>query len=43
MAIRGTYNIIRGTTWEFLRAGWWLLHIIAVVLVAYLGFLFWPR
>ncbi len=25
-------------TWGFLRAGWWILHIVTIVAVAYLGY-----
>lgn len=36
-------NTLDGTTWEFLRPGWWISHVLAVVIVAWLGFIFWPR
>ncbi|MDP2859446.1 MAG: hypothetical protein Q8P50_15920 [Bacillota bacterium] len=38
-----TKNVLDETTWEFLKTGWWISHILAIVIVAYLGFLFWPR
>ena len=25
-------------TWGFLRTGWWILHIVGIVVVAYLGY-----
>lgn len=25
-------------TWGFLRSGWWVLHIVAIIVVAYLGY-----
>ncbi len=25
-------------TWGFLRSGWWILHIVAIIVVAYLGY-----
>ncbi len=36
-------NPVNGTTWQFLGIGWWVLHIVSILIVAYLGFLFWPR
>ncbi len=30
-------------TWGFLQTGWWILHIVAIVLVFYLGYLFGPE
>ncbi|MDI6871720.1 MAG: hypothetical protein QME79_10280 [Bacillota bacterium] len=36
-------NLLNGTTWEFLQTGWWVLHIIAIVGVFWLGHLLWPR
>lgn len=30
-------------TWSFLKTGWWILHIIAVALVFYLGYLYAAR
>lgn len=30
-------------TWGFLQTGWWILHILAIVLVFYLGYLFGPE
>jgi hypothetical protein len=27
-------------TWGFLQLGWWVLHIVAVVAVFYLGYLY---
>lgn len=38
-----TKNVLDETTWEFLKTGWWISHILVIVIVAYLGFLFWPR
>jgi len=32
-----SHNVLDGTTWEFLRGGWWVLHIIAILAVFYLG------
>ncbi|MGE5405160.1 MAG: hypothetical protein ACM3PP_09475 [Candidatus Saccharibacteria bacterium] len=37
--IRETKTIELGT-FSFLQLGWWVLHIIAIVLVFYLGHLF---
>ena len=25
-------------TWGFLRSGWWILHVVAIIVVAYLGY-----
>ena len=25
-------------TWAFLRSGWWVLHIVAIIVVAYIGY-----
>lgn len=36
-------NPVDNTVWEFLRAGWWILHVAAIIGVAYLGRLYWPR
>lgn len=33
-------NPVDGTTWEFLRGGWWVLHVVAIVGVYYLGRMF---
>ncbi|MGE5390738.1 MAG: hypothetical protein ACM3PE_06695 [Deltaproteobacteria bacterium] len=30
-------------TWAFLRTGWWILHLVAVALVFYLGYLYGAR
>lgn len=30
-------NVLDGSTWEFLRSGWWIVHVIALVGVFYLG------
>jgi hypothetical protein len=30
-------------TWAFLRTGWWILHIIAIVGLFYLGYLYGAR
>lgn len=27
-------------TWGFLRTGWWVLHVVAILVVAYLGYWF---
>ncbi len=35
-------NPVDGTTWEFLKSGWWVLHIIAIGLVFWLGHVLWP-
>ena len=37
-----TRNPIDHTTWEFLKPGWWLVHIVAIIALLYLGSLFWP-
>ncbi len=37
--ISNRYNL---GTWGFLQAGWWILHIAAIVLIFYLGYLFGP-
>lgn len=26
--------------WQFLRAGWWFLHIVSIIGLFYLGYLF---
>ncbi len=25
-------------TWGFLRTGWWVLHVVGILIVGYLGF-----
>jgi hypothetical protein len=25
-------------TWGFLRSGWWVLHVVGIIVVAYLGY-----
>jgi hypothetical protein len=30
-------NVLDGSTWEFLRGGWWIVHVIALIAVFYLG------
>lgn len=35
-------NSLDGTTWEWLGAGWWVLHVVSIALVFYLGHLLWP-
>lgn len=25
-------------TWGFLRAGWWVLHVVAILAVGYVGY-----
>ncbi len=34
---------VANTTWAFLRPGWWILHVIAIVGVAWLGSMMWKR
>jgi len=29
-------------TYAYLRTGWWVLHVVAIAAVFYLGHLFWP-
>jgi hypothetical protein len=36
-------NPADGTSFEFLKVGWWVWHLIAIPAAAYLGHLFWPR
>ena len=24
--------------WGFLRSGWWILHVVAIIVVAYIGY-----
>ena len=43
MTDRTKDNVLDGSTWEFLGAGWWVSHILVIALVAWLGFIFWPR
>jgi len=37
-----TRNPVDNTTWEFLKPGWWFIHVVAIVALLYLGKLFWP-
>jgi len=30
-------------TWAFLRTGWWILHLVAIALIFYLGYLYGAR
>ncbi|ABZ83153.1 hypothetical protein HM1_0539 [Heliomicrobium modesticaldum Ice1] len=39
---RKSDNVLNGTTWEFLKTGWWVWHVFAIALVFYLGHLLWP-
>ena len=36
-------NVLDGTSFEFLKAGWWIWHAIAIWPIFSLGQLFWPR
>jgi len=38
-----TENALDGTTWEFMGTGWWISHILAIGIVAWLGYILWPR
>ena len=36
-------DLVAGTTWAFLRPGWWILHVVAIVGILWLGRVMWPR
>lgn len=36
-------DLVAGTTWAFLRPGWWILHVVAIVGVFWLGSILWQR
>ncbi|WP_268892036.1 MULTISPECIES: hypothetical protein [Heliobacterium] len=36
-------NPLDGTIFEFLRAGWWCLHIPVMMITFYLGHRYWPK
>ena len=36
-------DLVAGTTWAFLRPGWWILHVVAIVGILWLGRVLWPR
>ncbi len=33
-------NMLDGTTWEFLNAGWWIFHVIAIIAAIWIGAMF---
>ncbi|WP_279237744.1 hypothetical protein [Heliorestis acidaminivorans] len=36
-------NPLDSTTFEFLRLGWWFLHILFIMTIFYLGHRYWPK
>lgn len=41
--VRTSDDPVAGTTWAFLRPGWWILHVVAIVGVFWLGSVLWQR
>lgn len=35
-------TLVHGTSFEFLKIGWWVWHVVAIATIFYLGHVLWP-